>query len=174
MSAAPSFVTPLPEKTPATVPPATARGGFPGDFAGAATLAVSVVVSALLEADAATALVLSDTCCGTAVTALDPLSALLITKIGASRPPFLSTTNVPPATTRSVAATRHTIGSTRFFGAATGITPRGALSSAVRIRDDAAMNPRASATAAAHSGQSFTCDSTSAASSALNAPSSHE
>ena len=35
--------------------------------------------------------------------------------------------------------------------AAAGITPRGALSSAVRIRDDPAMNPRASATAAAHS-----------------------
>jgi hypothetical protein len=69
---------------------------------------------------------------------------------------------------------RHTIGSMRFLGAATGITPRGALSSAVKIRDDAAINPRASATAAAHSGQSLTCASTRAASSALNAPSSHE
>ena len=36
----------------------------------------------------------------------------------------------------------------RLFGAAAGMTPRGALSSAVRIRDDAAMKPRASATAA--------------------------
>jgi hypothetical protein len=88
--------------------------------------------------------------------------------------PFLKTARVPAATTSTVAAIRHTIGSTRFAGAATGITPRGALSSAVRIRDDAAMNPRASATAAAHCGHSFTCASTRAASSALSAPSSHE
>jgi hypothetical protein len=92
----------------------------------------------------------------TAVTAPDTPTLSFIAGIGVPRPWFLSTTNVPPATTSSVAATRHTIGSTRFFGAAAGITPRGALSSAVRIRDDAAMNPRASATAAAHSGQSLT------------------
>jgi hypothetical protein len=47
-----------------------------------------------------------------------------------------------------VAATRHTHGCTRLLGAAAGITPRGALSNAVKILDEAAMNPRASATAA--------------------------
>ena len=108
----------------------------------------------------------------TALLAFRTVSA--VGAICASLPPFLSTTRVPAATTSTVAAARKTHGSMRFFGAAAGITPRGALSSAVRIRDAPAINPRASATAAAHSGHSFTCASTRAASSALSAPSSHE
>jgi len=80
---------------------------------------------------------------------------------------------VPAATTSTVAAIRHIIGSTRLFGFATGTTPLGTLSSAVNIRDDAEMNPRASATAAWHCAHPLTCASTVAASSALNAPSSH-
>ena len=63
-------------------------------------------------------------------------------------PVLFRTASVPTATTSTVAAARQTIGSIRFRGAAAGITPRGALSSAVRIREDAAMKPRASATAA--------------------------
>jgi hypothetical protein len=173
MSAAPIFATSLPEKAFCALPPTTGLAGFPGDFIGAAAFDVDLIVSTFLEADDATALLLSDACDGTALTAADPLWRF-IAENGASRPPLLSTANVPPATTSNVAATRHTIGSTRFLGAVAGITPRGALSSAVRIRDDAAMNPRASATAAAHSGQSLTCASTRAASSALSAPSSHE
>src|ERR1700682_5195853 len=89
-------------------------------------------------------------------------------------PVVLNTTRVPAATTSTVAATRHTSGSTRLRGAATGTTPLGALSSAVRIRDDAAINPRASASADEHCGPSLACAATRAASSALSAPSSHE
>jgi hypothetical protein len=72
------------------------------------------------------------------------------------------TTTVPIAITNTAAAARQYI---QFlvvalratiplpaspFPRPSGTTPAGTLSSAVRIRDDAAMNPRASATAAAH------------------------
>jgi hypothetical protein len=77
-----------------------------------------------------------------ALTTLSAVDCLLLF------PVLRTTTSVPAATTSTVAAMRHTIGSIRFRGLAAGITPRGALSRAVRIRDEAAMNPRASATAA--------------------------
>jgi hypothetical protein len=74
MSTALIFATSLPEKSFCALPPATAREGVPGDFVGAAALAIGLVVSTLLEADDATALLLSDACCATAATASDRLS----------------------------------------------------------------------------------------------------
>jgi hypothetical protein len=72
------------------------------------------------------------------------------------------------------AAARHATGKWRLFAGTAGRTPRGTLSSAVSMRDDAAMKPLASATAAAQLAHSLTCESTRDASSALSAPSSHE
>src|SRR4051812_7202535 len=94
--------------------------------------------------------------------------------VPSSAPRVRATTNVPAATTSSVAAIFQANGSNRLLGADAGITPRGALSRDVRILDEAAMNPRASATAAAHSRHSAACASTRAASSGVSAPSSHE
>jgi hypothetical protein len=54
-----------------------------------------------------------------------------------------------------------------------GITPPGTASSAIRMRDDAATNPRASATAAAHSAQLAMCASTASRSEEGSSPSSH-
>src|SRR3954463_6410207 len=96
---------------------------------------------------------------------LDPAVSTDGADVPSSAPRVRATTNVPAATTSSVAAIFQANGSNRLLGADAGITPRGALSRAVRILDEAAMNPRASATAAAHSGHSAACASTRAASS---------
>ena len=76
-----------------------------------------------------------------------PESTVLLIAVRLSPPRSFTSSTVPVATTSTVAAILHTQGCTRCFGAI-GITPRGASSSAVKILDEAAMNPRASATAA--------------------------
>ena len=81
--------------------------------------------------------------------------------------PRCTTTSEVPATRSNAAAARTSV---RWYqrrrticaGAISGtdgITPPGTSSSAVRIRDDAAISPRASATIAAHSAHSATCAS---------------
>src|SRR5256885_8255724 len=56
---------------------------------------------------------------------------------------------------------------------ATGTTPPGTASSPVRMREDAATKPRASASAAAHSAQLAMCASTASRSERGSSPSSH-
>jgi esterase/lipase superfamily enzyme len=109
---------------------------------------------------------------GLGVGVVQTLSTLVA--IRASFPLFLNTTRLPVATTRTAAAARQIAAFQGLAEVDIGTTARGTLSSAVKMRDDAAINPRASATALAHCGHSATWASTRAASSALNAPSSHE
>jgi len=80
---------------------------------------------------------------------------------------------LPAATIKNPAAARTPVRRYHAGRATDGITSPGTSSNPCKMRDAAAINPRASATAAEHSAHDATCVSTAAASAGDNAPSSH-